>query len=112
MKWVGGCPGLNSDLDFSKLPLDLQLHILSYAPLAALARMATVSKYMLAVYKERLQERQACMDANLAEGWPAETTEGLSPADMAVPRDLVVSPPVSPLCMVPSHLPRLWIGLD
>ncbi len=69
--------------------------------------MATESKFIMAAYKERLQERQACIDAHLAEGWPVEVTEGLSAADTAVPRDLIVSPPVNLLCIVPSHLSRV-----
>ncbi len=48
---------------------------------------------MQAAYKER----QVCIDAHLAERWPAEVVEGLSQADKAVPRDLIVSPPVSGL---------------
>jgi hypothetical protein len=51
---------------------------------------------MRAACKERLQERQACIEARLAEGWPVEVTEGLSAADMAVPRDLIDTPPVRP----------------
>jgi hypothetical protein len=79
------------------MPLDVHLHILAFVPLAELARLATMGKGMLTLYQERLKERQTCIEACLAVGWPREVTEGLSPADMAVPRDFIVSPPVSPL---------------
>jgi hypothetical protein len=77
------------------MPIDLQLAILEYIPLAELARLATLSKGIRAAYKDRLQERQTCISAGLAQGWPEEVTEGLSAADIAVPRDFVVTPLVS-----------------
>ncbi len=100
-------PGSGDGLIWSDLPLDVQLHILSFIPLAELARLAPLGKVMRAGYKERLKERQACIEGSLAEGWPVEVTEGLSAADMAVPRDLIVSPPVSALWVV---LPSTSLG--
>jgi hypothetical protein len=76
------------------MPFDIQLAILADIPLAELARLATLGKALRAAYKERLKERGVCIEASLAEGWPVEVTEGLSAADTAVPRDLIVSPPV------------------
>jgi hypothetical protein len=90
-------PGARRSLEWTDLPLDMHVEILAYIPLADLARQATVSKNMLGLYKERLRERQTCIDAHLAVGWPVEVTRGLSRGDTDVPRDLVVSPPVS-LC--------------
>jgi hypothetical protein len=81
-------------LSWADMPLELQLHIMGLAPLADLARAATLCKGMQAAYRERLQEREACIQANLAEGWPPEVTDGLSEAHMALPRDLIVTPPV------------------
>jgi hypothetical protein len=91
---VGGYPGVHPGPTFNDLHLDLQLAVLAHVPLADLARHATMCQVMRAGYKERLQEREACIEASLASGWPVEVTEGLSAADMAVPRDLIVSPPV------------------
>jgi hypothetical protein len=96
-------PGSGNGLTWSDLPLDVLLTILADAPLAELARLATLGKDLRAAYKERLKDREACIRARLAEDWPAEVTEGLSAADMAVPRDLIVSPPVSALWVVLHH---------
>jgi hypothetical protein len=49
---------------------------------------------MLFVYKERLQERQACVEARLAESLPKDVTEMFCPTDMALPHDLIDTPPV------------------
>ncbi len=81
--------------------------ILAGASLAELARLAILSKGMRAAYEERLKERKSCIQERLAEGWPAQFTQGLSEEDMAVPRDLVVSPPVCLPCLLPCGLPSL-----
>jgi hypothetical protein len=73
----------------------MRLHILTFIPLAELARLASTGKALRALYREQLKERQTRIDAALAAGWPKEVTDGLSEADKAVPRDLVVFPPVS-----------------
>jgi hypothetical protein len=91
---LGNYTGSQQGLAWTDMPLDIQLLIIEYLPLADLARMATMSNFMLAAYSERLQERQACIEASLAEDWPLEITQGLSAADMAVPKDLIVTPPV------------------
>jgi hypothetical protein len=78
------------------------------APLAQLARLATLCRSMRAVYQERLGERRACIQERLARGkqvlgwpynhWAAGWTDslagGLTEEHMAVPRDLVVTPEV------------------
>lgn len=92
---VGVLSGSQHGLNWTDTPLDIQLLILEYIPLAQLARLATLCKLMQAVYGERLQERETCIQARMAEAWPAEVTEGLSAADTAVPRDLITSSPVS-----------------
>jgi hypothetical protein len=109
-----GFPGSCRSFSWTDMPLDIHLHILGFIPFADLARLATVGKGMLALYKERLKERQSCIEARLSKGWPKEVTEGLSQADTAVPRDFIVSPPVSApsqnicwwLCWVASHVGR------
>jgi hypothetical protein len=82
------------------IPLDVTLHIFSYMPLADLARVAILGKAMRALYKQRLKEREACIEARLAQRWPAEVRQGLSAANMAVPRDLIDTPPVRLLSVV------------
>jgi hypothetical protein len=79
------------------MPLDVHLHVIAFVPLAELAGLASTSKGMLALHRERLKERQTSIGSHLAKGWPTEVTEGLSQADMAVPRDFIASPPVSAL---------------
>jgi hypothetical protein len=91
----GGCH--DRGLSWADIPVEVQQHILGFVPLADLARAAAVCKGMRAAYRERLQEREACIQLSSEEGWPPEVTEGLSPAHMALPRDLVVTPPVGPL---------------
>jgi hypothetical protein len=49
---------------------------------------------MLVVYQERLQERQACIEARLAESLPKDVTKMFCPTDMALPHDLIDTPPV------------------
>ncbi len=88
------CSGSLHGLQWTDLPFDIQLAILADIPLAELARLATLSKGMRAAYEERLKERQSCIQERLAEGWLGLLSRQLSQADMAVPRDLVVSPPV------------------
>jgi hypothetical protein len=79
---------------WADLRLDMQLTILADISLAELARLALVSKGFLALYDERFRERHNCIEKHLAEGWPPKVTQGLTDAEMAVPRDFVVCPPV------------------
>jgi hypothetical protein len=83
--------------EWTDVPLELQLLILADTPLAELARLATLCKPLRAVYRERLRERQACIEGRLAEGWPKDVTKEFSPEDMALPHDLIDSPPVGHL---------------
>jgi hypothetical protein len=96
--------GAHHGAQWADVPLDVERIIMHDVPLAVLARLATLSKGFLALYRERLQERDDCIRGRLAQGWPAEVTEGLSPPDMAVPQDLVMRPPVrlSSLCLCKS----------
>jgi hypothetical protein len=99
---VGGFPGSHGGLTWADVPVDVQLYIIAFIPLADLARMAGMGKSMRAAYRERLKERETCIEARLAVGWPREVTKGLSAADMAVPRDLIDTPPVRPLLLLVS----------
>ncbi len=91
----GCCPGTRPCHVWEDLPGEVRKRILGYVSLAELARLATLCKGLHAAYRERLAERQACIEARMAdEVWEPEVTEGLSQADMAVPRDLIVDPPV------------------
>jgi hypothetical protein len=104
-----GVPGSCSELNWGELPPDMQEIILGMvladAPLAQLARVATLCKAMRAAYRERLAERHACIQERLiefrsaswSEGWSALYPVELSDEHMALPHDLVVDPPVSAL---------------
>ncbi len=106
-------PGAGNGLIWADLPPDIHEYILSLVTLAELAGLATLGKDLRAAYMERLNQREACIEACLAKDWPVEVTEGLSPADTAVPRDLIVSPPVSAAwwCFHKSSFtPGYWFG--
>jgi hypothetical protein len=105
----GGFAGRHTAVGWEDLPPDTQETILGMvladAPLAQLARLATLCKAMRAAYRERLAERLACIQECFRNskrhimdlyttGWGLEVTAGLLEVHMAVPRDLIVSPPV------------------
>jgi hypothetical protein len=77
-----------------KLPEAMQRLILAHIPLRELARMACLSKELRAVYRDRTRDRDAAVTAVLESHFPAEFREGLTPAQTALPNDLVVVPPV------------------
>jgi hypothetical protein len=68
--------------------------LLARVPLRKLARLACLSKELHLVYLDRVKLRDAVVAAHLESDFPADFREGLLRADTALPRDLVVDPPV------------------
>jgi hypothetical protein len=79
---------------FTNLPPDIQSRILAYVPLRNLAQVASLCKGFRALYLERVMEREEVVSGLLESHFTAEFREGLYPADTALPRDLIVDPPV------------------
>ncbi len=101
-----------------ELPADMQRVILGYLPLVDLARLARLNKELRIACVERVTKRDAAVTALLESHFPPAFREGLTPAHTALPRDLVVHPPVrgsrslpaTPLLLHPSPLltPFYW----
>jgi hypothetical protein len=79
------------------LPADMQRVILGYVPLADLARLACLSKELRTAYVERVTKRDTAVTALLESHFLRAFRKGLTPAQTALPRDLVVHPPVRAL---------------
>ncbi len=77
-----------------ELPEDMLRIIVGYLPLADLARLACVSKELHTPYVERVNQRDTAVSALLELHFTAEFRQGLSPAQTALPRDLVADPQV------------------
>ncbi len=82
-----GCPLL-------ELPDDMQRLIVGHVPLREVTRLACLSKKLRTAYEDRTGDRDAAVAQLLESRFTAEFREGLSPADTALPNDLVVEPPV------------------
>ncbi len=82
-----------------ELPPEMQGLILGHLSLPELARLACVSKDLCAAYEDRTGVRDAAVAKLLESQFTAEFRDGLTPADTALPYDLIVDPPVrgSPL---------------
>jgi hypothetical protein len=76
------------------LPVDMQRVILGSLSFGEAAKLACTSKDILTLYEERVTERDAVVAAGLESQFTAEFREGLSSAQTALPRDLVVDPQV------------------
>jgi hypothetical protein len=86
-------------LPFLEFPPDLQRHILSSNPLQQGAQLACLNKELRAGYMDRVKQRDAAV-ASLLESHPTpEFRQGLSCAQTAFPRDLIINPPVRPLAL-------------
>lgn len=81
-------------MSFPDLPRDLQRLILGYLPLQDLAKVACCSRRARAAYLERIRERDEVVADRLRSDFTAEFREGLFPAQLALPRDLIVTPAV------------------
>jgi hypothetical protein len=94
---LGGGPGTADAFPFLSLPGDMQRLVLEYVPLRDLARLACVSKHLHAAYRDRTQERDAAVTALLESHFTPEFRARLTPAQTALPYDLIVDPPVRKL---------------
>ncbi len=72
----------------------MQRLIVGHVPLRELARLACLGKKLRSAYEDRTGDRDAAVAKLLESHFTAEFREGLSPADRALPNDLVVEPPV------------------
>jgi hypothetical protein len=88
--------GVQQDKGFPllDLPEEMQRLILGHIPLRELARTACLSTALRATYRDRTQDRDAGITAVLESHFTAEFREGLTPAQTALPYDLIVDPPV------------------
>jgi hypothetical protein len=77
--------------DLPQLCIDL---VLGRVPLRKLAHLACLSKELHLVYLDRVKERDEVVAARLDTDFQADFRERLLPADTALPRDLIVDPPV------------------
>ncbi len=82
-------------------PTDLQRHILGLVPLRSMAQLACLNKELRNVYLDRVKQRDAVLVDLLGSHFTPESREGLCRAHLALPRDLIVDPPVDPLALCP-----------
>jgi hypothetical protein len=76
------------------LPADLQRLILQTVPLREMARLACLSTGLRSAYLDRVKERDAAIAALRKSHFTAGFSDGLSSAETALPRDLIVLPQV------------------
>ncbi len=86
-----------------ELPLDVQRLIFRNVPLRDLARLACLSKDLRAAYRDRTAVRNATVAKVLGSHFTAEFREGLTPAQTALPSDLIVDPPVRGASIADEH---------
>ncbi len=87
------------------LPADMQRLVLGYVPLADLARLACLTKQLRTAYVDRVTKRDTAVTARLGSHFTPAFREGLTPAQTALPRDLVVDPPVWLSPSLPPYVP-------
>jgi hypothetical protein len=83
------------------LPAEMQRLVLGYLPLTDLARLACLNKELRAAYGERVTKRDTAVAALLQSQFTAKFRQGLSPAQTALPRDLVAHPQVGRWSFIP-----------
>jgi hypothetical protein len=91
---LGFGPWTAEAFPFLELPGEMQRLILGYVSLWELARLACLCKDLRTAYEERVGMRDAAVAGLLESHFTAEFREGLTPAQTALPYDLVVDPPV------------------
>jgi hypothetical protein len=81
----------------------MQAHVVGFLTFHELAQQACVSKQLHTLYMDRVMERDRVVAARLESDFTAEVRDRLSPAQTALPRDLVVDPQVrGPELLVPA----------
>jgi hypothetical protein len=98
------CAGQAQVFPLLELPTDMQRVILGYVPLSDFARLACVSKELRTAYVERVTKRDATVTTLLGSHFAAAFREGLSPAQTALPWDLIVYPLVRELSSLKSYM--------
>jgi hypothetical protein len=83
------------------LPEEMQRLILGHLPLRDLARVACLSMDFRTSYWERVTQRDTVVADLLQSQFSAAFREGLTLADTALPRDLIVDSPVRRLNLRP-----------
>jgi hypothetical protein len=76
------------------LPLHLQRLIIESLPLRTLAQMACLNRDLRTLYLERVSKRDTVVAGILESQFTADFRQRLTPDATALPRDLVVHPPV------------------
>jgi hypothetical protein len=91
---LGVGPGAAEVFPLLKLPGDMQRLVLGYVPLREFACLACLSKHFRTAYEGRVSTRDTAVAGLLESHFPAEFRAGLTPAQTALPYDLIVNPPV------------------
>jgi hypothetical protein len=87
-------------LPLLEFPPELQRHILGWIPLRELAQLACLNKEFRDVYVDRVNQRDAVVVSLLESHSTPDFRGALSCTQtLALPRDLVVDPPVRPLAL-------------
>jgi hypothetical protein len=98
---------------FLDLPPDMQRLILGWISLRQMAQLACLSAELRSMYLERVKKRDAAVASLLESHFTADFREGLSPSQTALPRDLIVDPPVRRPCFVSyakvSSVDTIWM---
>jgi hypothetical protein len=76
------------------LPVDMQEVVVGFLSFRELAQLACVSKQLRTFCLNRVRERDRVVATRLESDFTPEFREGLSPAQTALPRDLLVDPKV------------------
>ncbi len=88
----------SNPVPFLDLPEEMQRLVLRYIPLRQFAQLACLRKELRMLYLERVGERDVVVAAVLKSHFTAEFSEGLTDAQIALPRDLLVQPEVRASC--------------
>jgi hypothetical protein len=99
-RWVQWCLGTKPPQNYSlvALPLHLQRLIVESLHLRTLAQMACLNTDLRTLYLERVNKRDTVVAGLLESQFTANLRQGLTPGTTALPRDLIVNPPVRQPC--------------
>jgi hypothetical protein len=97
---LGAGPGATDVFPLLQLPLDMLRVILGYVPLRDLARLACLCKDLRTPYRDRTRKRDTAVADVLDSHFTAEFRKRRTPAQTALPHDLIVDPPVRAVLLV------------